>query len=231
MKKTVSLALAAVLSASFLLSGCSSTQSTVVSQSTPASQQAQAAVVDDKGYSSTFDVSSAGDVTLDVMITSLGDSDGGPYLRGVMDAYMEMYPNVTLTPVECSMNDLYTTLITRTTSNTLPDIFTMSEAYSANCLEMGMCVDNLTELLGDDYMNGLLDAAVENSTVNGTFVYMPWQNNTTAMVYRKDLYEEKGLEIPTTWDEFLSNAKALTEDTNGDGQTEPLRLRICGHSQ
>ena len=83
----------------------------------------------DKNYDSTFDVASAGDVTLDVMITSLGDSDGGPYLRKVMDDYMAMYPNVTLTPVECSMNDLYTTLITQATAGTLPDIFTMTEAY------------------------------------------------------------------------------------------------------
>ena len=71
-----------------------------------ASSEAAPAEVDDKGYHSTYDVSSAGDVKLDVMITSLGDSDGGPFLRGVMDKYMEMYPNVTLNPVECSMNDL-----------------------------------------------------------------------------------------------------------------------------
>ena len=117
----------------------------------------EAASGDKEGYLSTFDVAGAGDVSLDVMITSLGDSDGGPFLRGVMDKYMEMYPNVTLTPVECSMNDLYTTLITQATAGTLPDIFTMSEAYSANCLEMGMMVDNLPELLGEDYMNGLVE--------------------------------------------------------------------------
>ena len=129
---------------------------------------------------------------------------------------MELYPNVTLNPVECSMNDLYTTLITQTTAGTLPDIFTMTEAYSANCLEMGMGVTNLEELLGQDYMDGLMDAAVENATVDGTLVYMPWQNNITAMVYRKDLFEEKGIEIPKTWDEFLEAAKTLTEDLDGE---------------
>ena len=66
----------------------------------------------------------------------------------------------------------------------------MSEAYSANCKEMEMGVDNLDELLGQDFMDNLLEVAVENSTVDGEFVYMPWQNNTTAMVYRKDLFEE-----------------------------------------
>lgn len=244
-KRTIALAVSAAMAVS-ALSGCGggngseSTTAAAAPETTAASQQPEsqeeagsaeqenAAAADDKGYHSTFDVAGAGDVTLDVMITSLGDSDGGPYLRGVMDEYMKLYPNVTLNPVECSMNDLYTTLITQATAGTLPDIFTMSEAYSANCLEMGMMVDNLPELLGEDYMNGLLDVAVENSTVDGTFVFMPWQNSTTAMVYRKDLFEEKGIEIPKTWDEFLEAAKALTEDTDGDGKIDRYGCAFAG---
>lgn len=242
-KRELTLALAAVMTVS-ALSGCGgsgggSTEAATTAaeaETTAAGADAEessaaadgGAAADDKGYHSTFDVAGAGDVALDVMITSLGDSDGGPYLRGVMDSYMEMYPNVTLTPVECSMNDLYTTLITQATAGTLPDIFTMSEAYSANCLEMGMMVDNLPELLGQEYMDGLLEVAVENSTVDGTFVFMPWQNNTSAMVYRKDLFEEKGIDIPTNWDEFLEAAKALTEDTDGDGKNDRYGCAFAG---
>lgn len=237
-KRKSALVLAAAMAVSSVLGACgssststqtseasepASTETTVTSEETPAALPAEALA-----YLSTYDVANAGEITLDVMITSLGDSDGGPFLRGVMEDYMEMYPNITLNPVECSMNDLYTTLITRATSGTLPDIFTMSEAYSANCLEMGMGVDNLPELLGDEYMDGLLEAAIENSTVDGVFVYMPWQNNTTAMVYRKDLYEEKGLSIPTTWDEFLENAKALTEDLDGDGRIDRYGAAFAG---
>ncbi|MBQ9197163.1 MAG: sugar ABC transporter substrate-binding protein [Clostridia bacterium] len=181
-----------------------------------------------KGYLSTYDVAGAGNVTLDVMITSLGDSDGGPYLRSVMDAYMEMYPNVTLNPVECSMNNLYTTLITRATSNSLPDIFTMSEAYYANCYEMGMAVSNLDALLGEEYMSQLLPIAIENATIDGTLVYMPWQNNTTAVVYRKDLFEANGIEIPTTWDEYLDVARQLTVDTDGDGVIDQFGAVVSG---
>ena len=187
-KRELALAMAAVMAVA-ALSGCAGPGNEGTTEQTPTVQSSasggsenaggeteegskQAAsggegTADGKGYYSTFDVAGAGDVTLDVMITSLGDSDGGPYLRSVMERYMEMYPNVKLTPVECSMNDLYTTLITQATAGTLPDIFTMSEAYSANCLEMGMMVDNLPELLGEEYMSGLLEVAVENSTVDG----------------------------------------------------------------
>lgn len=211
------------------LAGCgAAASSTASSAAASAASAGSAAAALPTDYLCTYDVASAGDVTLNVMITSLGDSDGGPYLRGVMDAYTKRYPNVTLVPVECSMNDLYTTLITQSTAGTLPDIFTMSEAYSANCLEMGMSIDGLDKLLGQDYIDGLLEVAVKNSTVDGTFVYMPWQNNTTAMVYRKDLYEAKGLSIPATWDDFLANAKALTEDTNSDGTPERYGAAFAG---
>lgn len=35
--------------------------------------------------------------------------------------------------------------------------------------------------------------------------------------YREDLYNEYGLAVPVTIDEFVSNAQALTKDTTGDG--------------
>ena len=202
-RRGMAAALAAMLTIGSALTGCGgggtggTTAASTAAPTETAASQAETSVGEtnaaakELNYISTFDVASAGDVALDVMITSLGDSDGGPYLRGVMDDYMAMYPNVKLNPVECSMNDLYTTLITQATAGTLPDIFTMTEAYSANCLEMGMSVDNMAELLGDEYLNGLMEAAVDNATVDGTLVYMPWQNNITAMVYRKDLFEER----------------------------------------
>lgn len=230
--RKMALVMVAALLVGTLLSGCGGSESAppaaTAKTETSAESATTAAALTEKNYDSTFDVAGAGEVSLDVMITSLGDSDGGPYLRGVMDAYMSMYPNVTLNPVECSMNDLYTTLITQTTAGTLPDIFTMTEAYSANCLEMGMSVDNMAELLGETYLSGLMEAAVVNATVDGTLVYMPWQNNITAMVYRKDLFEEKGIEIPETWDEFLAAAKILTEDTNGDGTPDRYGSTFAG---
>lgn len=230
-KRNLAFAAAMTLAIGTALSGCGGSgtapSTTEVKETASAGTTASETVVE-KNYISTYDVAGAGEVSLDVMITSLGDSDGGPYLRGVMEDYMNMYPNVKLTPVECSMNDLYTTLITQTTAGTLPDIFTMTEAYSANCLEMEMGVGNMEELLGEEYISGLMTAAVDNATVDGTLVYMPWQNNITAMVYRKDLFEEKGIEVPKTWDEFLAAAKMLTEDTDGDGTMDRYGSAFAG---
>src|SRR5690606_35591896 len=49
-------------------------------------------------------------------------------------------------------------------------------------------------------------------TVNretGDLLTVPVNPNITLLFYRADLYAEKGLQVPETWDELLVNAKAL----------------------
>ena len=106
-KRRLMRTVAAAVMAVSMLGGCggSGTQSTTGAGTTAAKAEegnaadttaadtaaaADSAPAVEKNYNSTFDVAGAGDVSLDVMITSLGDSDGGPYLRGVMDDYMAM---------------------------------------------------------------------------------------------------------------------------------------------
>jgi multiple sugar transport system substrate-binding protein len=48
--------------------------------------------------------------------------------------------------------------------------------------------------------------------------FYPYDYNLVTVYYRKDLYKEKGLKVPTTWDQFLENARALT--TIKDGNVE-----------
>lgn len=44
---------------------------------------------------------------------------------------------------------------------------------------------------------------------NGTFVGIPVNGNVQVLYYRRDLYEEKGLEPPKTWDDLIKNASVF----------------------
>ncbi len=44
--------------------------------------------------------------------------------------------------------------------------------------------------------------------------------NTQVLAYRKDLFEQYDVKVPTNWTEFLEAAKKLTVDTNGDGKPD-----------
>jgi multiple sugar transport system substrate-binding protein len=44
---------------------------------------------------------------------------------------------------------------------------------------------------------------------NGTFVGIPVNGNVQVLYYRRDLYEEKGLKPPKTWDDLIKNASVF----------------------
>ncbi len=222
MKKQITAISLAALMAISTMAGCSSSSKQSSESSASASSGAASAVSQSQASSE-----AAKDVHLQAMITSLNDSADGPFLQGVMKDYESAHPGVTIEPVPVAMNDLYTKLLTLATSGDMPDIFTMLDAYMANAVEMDM-VQDMKPLLGDEWLSGTLDIAVQGCKVGDKLVFMPWQNNTIAMVYRKDLFEEKGIAIPQTWDEFLKVSEQLTEDLNGDGKIDRYGCAFLG---
>ncbi len=55
---------------------------------------------------------------------------------------------------------------------------------------------------------------------DGNQYYLPVQYVALYLYYRADMLAELNLEVPTTCSEFRDVAKALTRDTDGDGQTD-----------
>jgi len=66
-------------------------------------------------------------------------------------------------------------------------------------------------LKGDEFYPGTL---LKNE---GHYYGIPFVGESFVLWYRKDLLEQAGVKPPTTWDEWLAAAKALTIDKNGDG--------------
>jgi multiple sugar transport system substrate-binding protein len=62
--------------------------------------------------------------------------------------------------------------------------------------------------------NDILKAWRDADSVDGKPYGIPYDGEVTVQVYRKDLYDAKGLFPATTYDQLLSNAKALTDPAN-----------------
>lgn len=79
---------------------------------------------------------------------------------------------------------------------------------------------------------GLLSATYDRrfldvGTVDGTLYVVPWQASTPLWYYNKSLYAEAGLDPdapPTTYEEFLSHARAIAEATDADAVHMPATL-------
>ncbi len=62
--------------------------------------------------------------------------------------------------------------------------------------------------------NDILKAWRDADSIDGKPYGIPYDGEVTVQVYRKDLYDAKGLKPADTYDQLLSNAKALHDPTN-----------------
>lgn len=59
-----------------------------------------------------------------------------------------------------------------------------------------------------------VESTLKPLTVDGKLYGLPYNTNARVLLYRKDLFEEFGLEVPKTWDEYVKVASVITEKTN-----------------
>jgi multiple sugar transport system substrate-binding protein len=73
-------------------------------------------------------------------------------------------------------------------------------------IDPGFTLDPGIFTLGDTIY---FDAEKKNMTPEGKLMTLPIQPNIPMLYYRGDLYQEKGLKVPETFEELFNNAKAL----------------------
>lgn len=57
-------------------------------------------------------------------------------------------------------------------------------------------------------------AALAPLTIDGKLYGIPYNNNARGLIYRKDVFEQYGLQVPQTWDELIATARSITQRTN-----------------
>lgn len=72
--------------------------------------------------------------------------------------------------------------------------------------------------------------ALDMVTVDGAAYGVPTGFVPISMFYNKALFQAAGVEVPTTWDEWVAAAEATTIDSNGDGTPEQYGLALADHA-
>jgi multiple sugar transport system substrate-binding protein len=115
-----------------------------------------------------------------------------------------------------NQNDMAARITAAVESRSGADVIQMN-ANQPHLFAHGLADHNalVEELLGDQVYKWASGAA----TVDGVARGVPLFNIGNAIVYRKDVFEELGLKVPNTWDEYLEVGKALKNNNLPVGQT------------
>lgn len=96
---------------------------------------------------------------------------------------------------------------TRLATGEMSDVF----AYNSGSLLEALTPESTLVDLSEEAWVDKLDENFVDSVGgdNGVYGIPMGQSMAGAVIYNKDIYAELGLEIPTTWDEFISNSEAI----------------------
>lgn len=82
----------------------------------------------------------------------------------------------------------------------------------------------------DSGASALNTGATATSVVDGEQFGVPLSFTPLTMFYNKTMFEAAGVAVPTTWDEWVAAATALTVDENGDGTPDQYGLALQDHA-
>ncbi|MFC9945925.1 extracellular solute-binding protein [Streptomyces pratensis] len=109
---------------------------------------------------------------------------------------------------QASGDDLVTKIITAAKAGKAPDLV-QAEYQALPTLVSNDVLADISEEAGD--AEGEFAAGVwQQATLGSDALYaLPQDSGPLMFYYRKDLFEQYGLTVPTTWDEFAGTARAL----------------------
>lgn len=129
-------------------------------------------------------------------------------------------PDIKIVETRSSWTDAPSQIMTSIVSGNAPDLIMCNTSMLAEYRGIGALAD-LSGYVSDETLESFLPSAKAMiTTEDGKIDGLPQEGCNWALFYRKDLFEEAGLDPekpPKTWEEFLEYAQALTKDTDGDG--------------
>lgn len=149
-----------------------------------------------------------------------GDAMTAPVVRQIIKDFEAANPDIKVNFQAIPWGeDPHTKFQAAVVGGTIADVLTVGYPFEHVLAR----VDALEPL--DKYIPAEMNAdfspqQLKTATVDGKLIALPWFGDVRPLIYRKDLLQAAGVPEPTgswTWDEFLTYAKKLTRDLNGDG--------------
>jgi len=148
-----------------------------------------------------------------VMISLLGPANENDMLlvQALIDGYTALHPNVTFdVEVAASGGSEVDNLVkTRLATGEMNDIFYYNSGALLQALHPS---DTLLDLSNEPFMDNIAESFIPTVSQNGGVFGVPVGfASGGGILYNKKVFEQLGLSIPTTWDEFAANNEVIKE--------------------
>lgn len=150
----------------------------------------------------------ASDGTVEITYLTQNDEQSIESAEKVVAAFMKKYPDIKVThnsqPAGTEGDNL---MKTKLSTGEMEDVF----IYNTGSLMQALRPDeNLVDLSDESWMSDVTDdfkSTVE--TDKGLYAAPIGTSFAGGILYNKPLYDELGLSVPTSWDEFMSNSEVI----------------------
>ncbi len=207
-KKRILASLAATMMVAGLLAGCGGTSSTAASGDGTASaatgEAADAAAASGDSGKTVLNVLWWGSQTRHEQTTAM------------LEKFEELNPDIDVVMDYSDWDGYWTKLPAQVAGGQTPDVFQMDYAYLSQYVENGVLAD-LTPYIEDGSldMSNVEQSIIDSGSVDGKTYAISTGTNAPVMLYRKDLTDELGIEVPMnpTLTEYMDIAKQVYEAT------------------
>jgi len=142
---------------------------------------------------------------------------GADWMRSMIPAFEEE-TGIKVEMDTISYNNMYDKQVIELSSKSgTHDIYTIPDYWTGQYTSGGW-LTSLDKFINSDLYNSSFDindipeSLLKLNSYNGELFVMPFKYNTRLLFYRKDIFNEKNLSVPTTWDEMQSVAASLTKN-------------------
>ena len=159
------------------------------------------------------------EITLDVIICQYGPNTQDWFLgtgmngTNFVDKFESENPGIKLNLEVVSWNDVYTVVDTRIASGQAPDILNID--VFANYANEGLLLP-VSDYCPDELYDDFFPSFIEQSVIDGTVWAVPDLASARALYYNVDMFEEMGIDVPTTWAELEEVSQAILDYYDGE---------------
>lgn len=135
-------------------------------------------------------------------------------LKAIEPEFNAAYPDIAIDWTEYPPADQYrNALLAISAGSGAPDVLLLENSHLAQFVALGGLAD-ITDRV-QPYLGLMNQFKWAEATLNGRYYAMPWDSGPVGVFYRRDVFQNAGLDPSTinTWDDFLSAAMTIKSRT------------------